>query len=50
MFGFASNMRLLEFKCVTRNSWEKIQQGLTDYFIELGSCSVGEEESPKDFK
>lgn len=43
-------MRLLECKCVTRNSWEKIQQGLTEYFIELGSYSVGDEESSEDFK
>ena len=43
-------MGLLEFKCVTRCSWEKIVRGLIEYFIELGSYSVGDKESSKDFK
>ena len=50
MFGSTSNMGLLEFKCVTRCSWEKIVRGLIEYFIELGSYSVGDKESSKDFK
>lgn len=50
MFGSTSNMGLLEFKCVTRYSWEKIMRGLIEYFIKLGSYSVGDKESSKDFK